>query len=264
MSLPANYGSNSSSTVPQKRKGSSQVKFYAVKAGHTPGVYLSWKECEQHISGFRGAVCECSRIAQMTSTDASTVKSFATREEADAYMAGRASSSKSTQPSSQFEKFYGVAKGRNPGVYTDWATAQEQIIGWKFPKYKKFTTRTEAEEFVRSGGNANAQTTFLTSGKDLGGSSFATGGNSMEDDTLGPREAKRAKNATNHELPANFDYDMTNSFKKDIPEPTGPAETTVRNQREILRIHTDGSSLSNGRNEARAGLGVYFGPGDPR
>jgi ribonuclease HI len=48
----------SSSTVPQKRKSSPQVKFYAVRAGHTPGVYLSWKECEQNISGFRGAACE--------------------------------------------------------------------------------------------------------------------------------------------------------------------------------------------------------------
>jgi hypothetical protein len=48
----------SSSTVPQKRKSSHQVKFYAVKAGHNPGVYLSWKECEQNISGFRGAACE--------------------------------------------------------------------------------------------------------------------------------------------------------------------------------------------------------------
>ncbi len=48
----------SSSTVPQKRKGSSQVKFYAVRAGHNPGVYLSWKECEQNISGFKGAACK--------------------------------------------------------------------------------------------------------------------------------------------------------------------------------------------------------------
>lgn len=48
----------SSSTVPQKRKGGAQLKFYAVKAGHIPGVYLSWKECEQNISGFRGAACE--------------------------------------------------------------------------------------------------------------------------------------------------------------------------------------------------------------
>jgi len=32
----------------------------------------------------------------------------------------------------------------------------------------------------------------------------------------------------------------------------------------MLIIHTDGSSLANGTAGARAGVGVYFGPGDPR
>lgn len=32
----------------------------------------------------------------------------------------------------------------------------------------------------------------------------------------------------------------------------------------ILRIYTDGSSLANGKVGSRAGVGVYFGPGDPR
>lgn len=32
----------------------------------------------------------------------------------------------------------------------------------------------------------------------------------------------------------------------------------------VLRIYTDGSSLANGRASSRAGVGVFFGPGDPR
>ena len=35
-------------------------------------------------------------------------------------------------------------------------------------------------------------------------------------------------------------------------------------QTETLRIHTDGSSLGNGKAGAFAGIGVYFGPGDER
>lgn len=35
-------------------------------------------------------------------------------------------------------------------------------------------------------------------------------------------------------------------------------------QTDTLRIHTDGSSLGNGRAGAFAGIGVYFGPGDER
>lgn len=46
------------SIVPQKRKSGPQAKFYAVRVGHTPGVYLTWKECEQSIKGFKNASCE--------------------------------------------------------------------------------------------------------------------------------------------------------------------------------------------------------------
>lgn len=32
-------------------------KYYAVKAGKVPGVYLSWKECQDNTTGFKGASC---------------------------------------------------------------------------------------------------------------------------------------------------------------------------------------------------------------
>lgn len=40
-----------------KRKRGQGTKFYAVKDGFKPGVYLEWKECLQQITGFKGAVC---------------------------------------------------------------------------------------------------------------------------------------------------------------------------------------------------------------
>lgn len=46
-------------------------KFYAVKAGRTPGVYETWAECQKQTGGFSGAV----------------FKSFATRQEAEAFIA---------------------------------------------------------------------------------------------------------------------------------------------------------------------------------
>jgi ribonuclease HI len=53
------------------------------------------------------------------------------------------------------DKFYGVAVGLHPGVYEDWEEAKEQIAGVKGPKYKKFATRAEAEEFVRTLGKSS-------------------------------------------------------------------------------------------------------------
>lgn len=44
-------------------------KYYAVKVGKTPGVYLTWEECKNQVEGVSGAV----------------FKGFPTREEAEAY-----------------------------------------------------------------------------------------------------------------------------------------------------------------------------------
>jgi viroplasmin and RNaseH domain-containing protein len=35
-------------------------KFYAVRAGHNPGIYDTWEECQKQISGFRGSQCTLS------------------------------------------------------------------------------------------------------------------------------------------------------------------------------------------------------------
>lgn len=45
-------------------------KYYAVKVGKTPGIYMSWDDCKAQVTGFSGAV----------------YKSFASIEEADAFM----------------------------------------------------------------------------------------------------------------------------------------------------------------------------------
>lgn len=46
------------------------VKYYAVKIGKTPGVYMKWEECKAMVHGFPGAV----------------YKSFPTREEAERFV----------------------------------------------------------------------------------------------------------------------------------------------------------------------------------
>lgn len=45
-----------------------------------------------------------------------------------------------------------------PGVYTDWPSAQQQITGWQKPKHRCFSTRAEAEQFVRAGKGGNELT----------------------------------------------------------------------------------------------------------
>ena len=84
------------------------------------------------------------------------VKTFPSLQEARDFAAGRVSA---TASKPQGDKFYGVAVGHVPGVYEDWALAAEQIKDVKGPKYKKFGSREEAEEFVRSGGKSSGPAT---------------------------------------------------------------------------------------------------------
>jgi ribonuclease HI len=128
------------STASKKRKlGEDVTKYYAVRAGKTPGVYMTWKECQEQTTGFKGA----------------SYKSFTSRQDAEDFTAGREVASTAGAGRGTEERFYGIAVGHNPGVYETWTAASEQIKNVKGPKYKKFDTREEAEEFVKNGGKVS-------------------------------------------------------------------------------------------------------------
>lgn len=44
--------------------------------------------------------------------------------------------------------YYAVAKGHNPGIYTDWLTTQENIKGFSSAVYEGFKTMIEAQEYL--------------------------------------------------------------------------------------------------------------------
>ena len=46
-----------SSSSGVKRKRSADPKFYAVRVGHAPGVYHTYKECLEQVKGFKNATC---------------------------------------------------------------------------------------------------------------------------------------------------------------------------------------------------------------
>lgn len=56
---PEASAAGTGSSKKRKMEGGAK-KYYAVRAGFTPGVYLTYSECSLQTAGFRGAVCECS------------------------------------------------------------------------------------------------------------------------------------------------------------------------------------------------------------
>lgn len=198
----------------------------------------------------------------------SVVQAFPTYEEANAFLTGtQLPGARGATPSkSEPTRFYGIQRGRVPGVYTDWAKAQEQIKGFARPRYKKFSTREEAEEFVRMEQGAGSGATFA------GGTATLPGPPGLTDEIPKDEQGNPLEAGTGPLPPGaedGFDPNVlldpatgkvvykTNEQKfATKTRPTGPPG--------MLRIYTDGSALKNGRDSAAAGVGVFFGPGDTR
>ncbi len=48
------------------------------------------------------------------------------------------------------KKFYAIAVGRKPGIYTSWPEAQAQVMTFAGARYKGFATRAEAEAWIKN------------------------------------------------------------------------------------------------------------------
>ncbi|KAK1978976.1 hypothetical protein LZ30DRAFT_196740 [Colletotrichum cereale] len=65
--MPANKrgAPSSNATSAKKRKTDKDLqKYYAVRTGARPGIYLTWAECQKQTAGFRGAQCEFEALAR--------------------------------------------------------------------------------------------------------------------------------------------------------------------------------------------------------
>lgn len=240
----------------QKRKRLTEKKYYAVKVGKEPGVYDTWDQCLAQVTGQKGA----------------QFKSFVSKEDAQAFVEGKLIPESSKTPGEQ--KFYAVQHGKVPGVYTDWPSAQAQISGFRNPRHKKFNTRAEAEAFVNEGKRKSA---------------YDVGSGVSPDEEIRRLIVKKSAPG----LVLNGDYVAKDKQGNTFDLARGPLppgaedgydpnikldpDGTIRNRTEeekarvktvpregdppgMLKIYTDGSSLSNGQVGARAGVGVYFGP----
>lgn len=151
-------------------------------------------------------------------------------------------------------------------MYTDWAKAQEQIRGFARPRYKKFSTREEAEEFVRSGqekppppvGFGQAQTTVVAPGMT---SEVPKDADGVE---LAPGEGPLPQGAEDGFDPNVLLDPATGKVMYKTAQQKAATKTQTAGIPGMLRIYTDGSSLRNGTKLASAGVGVFFGPGDER
>lgn len=108
-------------------------KFYVVWQGHSPGIYTSWNDAQRQVAGFKGA----------------KFKSFSSMAEAKA--AFKNPSSVKSASKKKKTMYYVVWRGHNPGVYTDWDEAREQITGAAKPMYQTFGSKELAHKAFEEG-----------------------------------------------------------------------------------------------------------------
>ncbi|KAJ5888826.1 hypothetical protein N7495_008867 [Penicillium taxi] len=237
-------------TAGAKRKRNATTKYYAVKKGSKPGIYDCWPDCLKQITGFKGAIFQ----------------SFLSFEEAKAFLDGVTPSTSSSALDSANTRFYGIQRGRVPGVYTDWSKAQEQIQGFTRPVYRKFSTRGEAEEFVKIGRAAVGFGISDHPVKKPTGPGGITSENPKDADGVefAPGDGPLPPGAEDGFDPNVLLDPSTGNVVYKSPSQKAATKTQSTGIPGMLRIYTDGSSLRNGTPMASAGVGVYFGPKDAR
>lgn len=116
--------------------------------------------------------------------------------------------------------FYAVANGRNIGIFETWSECSSSVKGYSHAKYKKFSTKEEAEQYIQGSQlqNADADTDIYD--------------NNINTDT-------------------NADINDDKDADADTWTPD-------------YYVYTDGSCSHNGRANATAGIGIFFGTNDVR
>jgi ribonuclease HI len=212
-------------------------------------------------------------------------KSFPTLTEAEAFMKGTSSPATIPSSASKANKFYGVAVGHVPGVYTDYASVHAQTKNCPGAKQESFATREEAQAFV-NGFRRDASAPISLRGDLSEGSSLTASKGSKAGDNPAKRVKKNDAGTsalTNGDIALDpaarpLPEDAVDGFDPRIKLDVDTGNIRVKTDQELsgtklqptgditgaIHVYTDGSSLGNGRVGAVGGVGVYFGPNDTR
>ncbi|AGO10439.1 AaceriABL017Cp [[Ashbya] aceris (nom. inval.)] len=168
-------------------------------------------------------------------------------------------------------KFYAVHRGRQPGVFRDWAACREQVTGVRGARWAAFRTQHDAEQFVRSGLRAAAPAPAARGRAFYGVRSSNPAVPSAVFDTWAACQAHvhRQRGVAFRKFPTrdqaeNFahgaaahDWALLETSPDEfarahkLPPPAAPFSA-----RSV--VYCDGSALANGSARATAGIGVYF------
>ncbi|XP_043926370.1 ribonuclease H1 [Protopterus annectens] len=145
--------------------------------------------------------------------------------------------------------YYAVRRGRMRGVYPSWEQCKEQVDKFPGASYKKFALENDAWEFIGTRPQENSCSTD---------SAEFNSPRSYDKDAAEQSDSKkRSQTETSEEL-----Y-LSKRRKTTEPCTSTSDSETFTYMGDAAVVYTDGCCTSNGREKARAGVGVYWGPDHP-
>ena len=160
---------------------------------------------------------------------------------------------------SRVMSFYAVRRGRVPGIYRTWSVdrpinckklrkfvfvdrdeCNAQVNRQPGASFKKFKTLAEANDFITS---ADLKTSLFASSK---------------------TKQKRIKRSRSDLTVDEVSQGIPGKRKKLLGDGEGVGVGDEgRKEEDWVVVYTDGSCQGNGKQSARAGVGVYWGPANP-
>ncbi|XP_043783861.1 ribonuclease H1 isoform X2 [Cervus elaphus] len=133
--------------------------------------------------------------------------------------------------------FYAVKRGRKAGVFLTWDECRAQVDRFPAARFKKFATEEEAWAFVRRSASPS----------DSGEEPQVKASKRLREPL---DEGEKAEPCAKH-------------VRQSTETPSPVSKDTFSYMGDSVVVYTDGCCSSNGRKRARAGIGVYWGPGHP-
>uniref|UniRef100_U3FBI5 Ribonuclease H1 n=1 Tax=Micrurus fulvius TaxID=8637 RepID=U3FBI5_MICFL len=151
--------------------------------------------------------------------------------------------------------FYAVRRGRRIGVYASWNECKEQVDKYRYASYKKFGTEREAWAFINEEStNSSISSTGFGEKQDSHRHCFSK----ATSESSYMRSYKRP-----YEEVSEKKYTYKRVKYTDVPYTPSANKNEFVYMGDYIVVYTDGCCSCNGRQEARAGTGVYWGPGHP-
>lgn len=155
-------------------------------------------------------------------------------------------------------KYYAVRKGRTPGVYMSWTECDRQVNGFSGAEFKKFPSFEHANAWISQNNSMYPSWNHDTQVE-------KTGYPILNVPMPIPSTPMNSPNSPNSPIYFNSNEIPSTSEVKQPIYPEIKSFSILENKRPYYQVvYTDGACRNNGKNREVGGIGVYFGPNDPR